>query len=598
MLHRQWITLPSRWTLQDVQAALNVIIAFLCAASIFVLVRHFWVLAARKVTKQKDVPAYSLLSLNTIGETVDVIWLLRHEILTSRYRGLFIQCIFVLFLTVCTLLSGFLARFSTRSVLTIVPELVEGSIASRDTSSLLYNILDVAATYDRLNETQFPPTKLAEFWPDPTVRWRYTDDQWNSSWTMKCSYNESVEVVGTSIVTNNCTNGLWQQWPWLYDNWWDWGLDNDSTAYYHGYRSSGMLVPDQVKSNTTIKDVLMFVHGYEMPKKVLIDNFNITKSMRIRTVAVHLEDLPRNISSVKDDEACHYVKGPIRRASYTSATCELVRDLGNLSSADLYAWGAGPDKVDAKKISDSYIQFYAGRFWRESISNTRMTTITGPELVKFYQAYQVVKETRGTLYYNTSDSKPKVIRTIDVQVRAAQVSLTCIILCGVMALVVIFGLINYWLFLLWNLKDLDKTPQSKLDWMLQTLRTETDSGSKTKARHKLRTSISSSDKWSETVPLTKLDQEAGRSKSTISSITTREVDPDEIAFASPVQLSNHSWQKRTPGSPFWSQTRSSYHPIGGQGEGDEGFSTTSRHSSIVSPTSPYQWDNARRPSKW
>lgn len=33
----KWVSLDSSWTLQDVQAGLNVIIAFLCAGSVFVL---------------------------------------------------------------------------------------------------------------------------------------------------------------------------------------------------------------------------------------------------------------------------------------------------------------------------------------------------------------------------------------------------------------------------------------------------------------------------------------------------------------------------------------------------------------------------------
>lgn len=337
-----WVTLPPDWKLQDVQAALNVIIAFLCAGCVFVLVRTFWLLAARKVTKQKDIPAHALLSLNTIGEAIDVVWLLRHELLTVRYRGLLVQCIAVLFLTLCTFGSGWIARFSTKGVPNVIPMLVPGSLAVRNTSSLLYDSLDISATYYALEKANFSYTTLAEFWPDPSSNWRYNEQQWmNGSWSMTCTYNESVSLPGARTVATNCSDSTTGQCPWLLDFWWDWDLENSAWA---DFSDDGVFFPE---TNDTFKDILYFMHGAEIPTLAVKDGLNLTRYMRVRTIAVHMHGVLRNaLYNSSDHDSCQMLEGPIEQASYTSATCELTRDYGTRSGTDLEVWGASADYGD------------------------------------------------------------------------------------------------------------------------------------------------------------------------------------------------------------------------------------------------------------
>lgn len=340
-----WISLP--WKLQDVQAALNVIIAFLCAGSVFVLVRTFWLVAARKVGKKKDIPAHALLSLNTVGEAIDVVWLLRHELLTARYRGLLVQCIAVLFLTLCTLGSGWIARFSTRSVTDIVPTMVQGSLATRDTGSLYYDNLDISATYYALEKADFSYTKLAEFWPDPDTDWQYNDEQWmNGSWSMECTYNETVPISNAISSGTNCTNGLIQQWPWLLDFWWDWNTKEDATA---GWRDAGITWSN---TNDTINDILYFMHGLDIPHWDEQDGVSLARYLRVRTVALHLHSLPQNPEYDSNDPAsCQVAEGPIQEADYTSVTCALTRDFGTRTGNDLAYWGASADIGDFERVA-------------------------------------------------------------------------------------------------------------------------------------------------------------------------------------------------------------------------------------------------------
>lgn len=542
-----WVTLPPGWKLQDVQAALNVIIGFLCAASVFVLVRHFWVLAAKQVAKKRDVPAYALLSLNTIGESIDIIWLLRYELLTARYRSLLLQCIFVVFLTACTLSSGFLARFSTRSVYIIQQRPVLSSLAARDETSLLNDILDVSAGYHALKAADFPQTKIPEFWPDPNVNWTYNDAQWNSSWTMDCTYQDPTPVPNPKIVTDVCGDGTWEdfsyQFPPINDSWADWPQKANNP--YYDYNFDWISYQD----NGTVKDVYLFAHGVETLEYhvmgVAPDNYTITTSLNMQTVAFHLSGIP---AILDDENPCLFAKGPMQSADFTSAKCHLTRNLGNRTAKDLYDWGSGPDLwYRISRTVSAYKEFWAGRLRRESTANLPVTTIPGTDLVTLYQSYQLTKDTSGTLNWNiTQPSKPKVIRDIDVRVRAAQVSLTCLVVCGVMAAMILIGIAHYWWFILRNLKRLDQTPQSKLDWMLHTLRTESSTVGKgsgyahghinapsidhndpnVKIRHKLRNSVlvgSQADLNSDAVPLTVVTDEDRKGK-TASIVSVHSVD--------------------------------------------------------------------------
>lgn len=64
------------------------------------------------------------------------------------------------------------------------------------------------------------------------------------------------------------------------------------------------------------------------------------------------------------------------------------------------------------------------------------------------------------------------MRTLDVRVQVAQVSLAALIIWGLVALADVLGLISYYSFMFRHGRRLDQTPQSKLDWMLQALREE------------------------------------------------------------------------------------------------------------------------------
>lgn len=246
-----WVSFPQSWKLQDVQAGLNVIIAFLCAGCIFVLVRYCWQLAARRVAAKKDVPAYTLLSLNTIGEAVDIIWLLRKDLFATRYHGLLIQCLFVILLTCATLSSGFIARFSTRYGTIIRDRPTNGTIAQRSTGSLLYADVDYNATLASIQRAKFPMDQLLEYLPDPQTNWNYITEQWNNSWSMDCTFTPVTEIANVRA-TGNCTNKMWSEIPQSKQLWTQ--MPGFSGNWSYGYDRTGW------RSNrTAYRDILMFM---------------------------------------------------------------------------------------------------------------------------------------------------------------------------------------------------------------------------------------------------------------------------------------------------------------------------------------------------
>ncbi|KAK5955696.1 hypothetical protein OHC33_003337 [Knufia fluminis] len=565
----RWISLKVGWKLQDVQAGLNVCIAFLCAGGIFVLVRYCWLLAARRVTQKREVAAYRLLSLNTIGESIDVIWLLRHELFTRRYHGLLLQVVCVMLLTVATLMSGFIARFSTRYGTVVRDVEVNGTIARRNYGNLPFAEVETNLTMFNLQRAQFPQTQIPEYIPDQSEYWEYSQAQWNSSWAMDCQYNRSTPIPDP-VASDDCSNFLWTQTPFVMDNWSGWDFDKDDTYYHSTWWSN-----DQV-----LADWLVFFHGVQYNDGT--DDF--WTDLTVQTVAYYFQG-----SNATVPDECDIGPGDIAAASYTSMTCRLRRSLGNRPTEDLAEWGAYPDAVDAKIQASAYLQHYANRFRRESSRKVNITIIEGEELAMFYQAYVITKDTSNA---------PSAHRTISVHVDVAQISLPCLIACTVAAGIVLFGLFNYWIFLFRNWSRLEKTPQSKLDWMLHTLRKESDDRptSRPDIRKRLSSTMASGAMTSEAVPLTKVatDQKGDRisiqstPSSTFSSMPTPELPYGDDGFETPILGANFS-PGRAPTNTWFPQQYERVSPYARQNSWNAG----SRNGDYnpVQQQSPYNWQS-------
>lgn len=520
--------------------------------------------AARRVAHARDVPAYSLLSLNTIGETIDVIWLLRHDLFSRRYKGLLLQCIFVILITVAALMSGFIARFSTRYGTTIKPVILNGTIAERSTGTLLFAEVDTNLTFTALQEAKFPQDKLLEFLPNDGIKWNYVAEQWsNSSWTMDCSYNKSTPIPDP-VTTGNCTN-LESEFPDITNNYWDW-TDNDD--YSWNWDNAGWRRP----GSNVWNDWIIFTHGV---KYITYDNDLDTQTkMEMRTVTIYLKDVPYN--NTLDSTDCNFAPGKIGSAFYTSCNCMLTRNTTGRTKDELY-YGAYPEGSSMSAEVSAMIAHYGNRFRKEASRAQNITVIEGDELAMFYQAFQITKDTITSAYVN---------RAIDAYLRVPQVSIVSLIICSTAALIVLAGLINYWLFMWRHWKHLERTPQSKLDWMLQTLKRENEDNFD--KRNRLGKAMTSGAEPKEGVPLNRVvhdDHKSVLSTKSSEFLATTPKQHDD-GFDGPILGANFS--SGMPASTWFPQQ---YAPVGQHGRQSSIGRNSSNDYNPIRPLeqSPYMW---------
>lgn len=436
-----WIYLPASWKLEDVQAALNVIISVLSGLGIFVFARLCWVRAAANIAEDQSIKLPSLTTLNTIGESFDVLWLLRSKILSSTYFRILAQCIVVACLSATATLSGPIARYSTKRSHLVSQREVNGNLATWLHNSIGYSNVLWNQIQSSLDTAGFPHEQLLDFLPDTSTPWIYHKEEWNSTWHMTCQTTPITEI--RLFDTGNCTlpkslhteiPGLEAVMPRPYDDgyyyqWWD--------GYYVNY--------------TIWKDVLMFI----VTEKFLdYDNdTGITYSMSVSISSVHLHNLKKQQD---DTSSCDFGAGPIEKATYTRMDCDLIRP--SHIPDDEYA--AYPDCSDIGSIPDAYESNFEARFKQESVSNDPITVITPQDLIRFYQVYHFSKDTQ---------SRKPVKRLLSVSLPNVQLSTAFLAIALLIALLIALGFARYGFFMLRHRKSASLIPEGKLDWMLQSI---------------------------------------------------------------------------------------------------------------------------------
>lgn len=437
-----WVHCPAHWKLQDVQAYLNVVIAFVCAGFIFVLVRLHWQRAAGRVAKGDDVLARHLLSLNTVGEAYDAIFLLRKQLLSRHFWGLLLQSLVILIFTIASLFSGFIARAFSDDAQVDIPHMILGHASQRQLTFVPSTELNVSKTIDDLNRADFPLDQLLDFVPYRTVPWKYAADQWNSSWSMDCDYLPLTTTTDVDA-TGNCSNGLFSELPWITSLWKKAKWDNYAQAN-SGYRS-----------NDLWSDYLIFMHGIHVTGH---DQAKETAtSARIQSIVIHMQNAPWNSSL----HGCTFGVGHVPLVGYTEMTCHLTRKLTSKTEVGV---GAYPDGYDNTGIALAYKAHYGGLIGQQSSKSDDYIAIPGRELARFYQSYLAVKDTSGVIAGTNATQLTNVATTI------AQVSVVCLTVCAFAGTVILAGLSSYLVFLYRHRNQLDSIPQSKLDWMLWSMR--------------------------------------------------------------------------------------------------------------------------------
>jgi hypothetical protein len=427
---KSWISFPERFKLQDVQAVINIIISLLSALSIFVLGRVCWQASSTKIARRKDIALSSLLTIGSLGEALDVLFLLKFHFFS--FTWIVAQCVIVACLTATAILSGPIARYATQRGRIVAEKDVNGLLALAYHNSIASAMVEWNLTHTSLDRAGFPENQLLDFLPDTSTPWNYKSEEWNSTWSMDCTYHGPIQI---SLETTGDCDYLYAEVP---------GLENvipnspDTTTWYS---TGGFYV-----NRTSWKDVLMFL--YEPVYHDYNNDTFLTHNMSITIAAVHLHNLAKS-----SNNSCNFGVGEVEQASYTKAQCNLFRNYGENTYISF------PDSGDAGTVPESYRTYYGQNFKQQSMSNDPIRTIIPQELVRFYQVYMITKDTQ---------SHQPVTRSMSVEVTVVQVSAVFLAVCIFVTLLIIVGIGRYVLFKIIH-PEL-QPPQSKLDWLLQTIK--------------------------------------------------------------------------------------------------------------------------------
>lgn len=364
-----WVSLPSQWTLAEVQAGLQVIIALLCTWGIFAFSRFCWQLSSNLVKRNHAVALASLMSINTIGEAYDVVALLKRRIFLQRYWKLLAQSIVVVSLTAATIVSGPIAKASTRSDYVVKQVSTPGYLATKDFNSRLYANVDWNETYSALEKANFPQDQLLDYMPHTNLTWNFRANEWNNSWTMQC---QKTNITPIAVVDSGVCGNLSVELPatnqfFGYDKYDYWATSWNALFY----------------NSTVMQDGLIMFAGWDW-------NFdaahNITWNMTVYIAALHVHVMRKNNDTTSK---CNFGKGPVQSAAYSMIRCDMQRPKGILPDEKQIAF---PDHADYLALPQAYTANYYDRMVTEANTDQNITMLTPETLIRFYQTYLITKD--------------------------------------------------------------------------------------------------------------------------------------------------------------------------------------------------------------
>ncbi|EEP79745.1 predicted protein [Uncinocarpus reesii 1704] len=434
----QWMNLPSSWSLQNVQAVLTVVVSALSALMIWVTTRTFWRRGAIPVTKEsRTVPILSLLTISSLGEVFDTLKVFKLRVLSVRYLAICVQCIVVVIFSLSGMLSGPIARFSSRM-----------GVEERGQEKIVSALVKWNETQQSLTRAGFPTDQLLDFLPDPSRHWFYREDEWNSSWSARCDFIPATPVELQSTGNRSDTllytqvSGLKDLTPERFHN---------KSVYLGRYQLAAF---EENRGN--YRDVLLFVLRY--PDGWTRANFNWDKRMSFSILSVHMHNAPR--PSDMDGDGISFGEGKIEKASYTRTDCDLTR-IEKMPDDLQFAY---PHTLDADSIVQAYADYYRPNLIQQSIANASISPPSPEELFQFYQVYMITKDTQ---------LPHSVQRVITVEVPTVELSIAWLAVVLFFFCVVILGLILYIVFLFKQRSRLSGIPNSKLDWMAISIKEAT-----------------------------------------------------------------------------------------------------------------------------
>jgi hypothetical protein len=312
-----WFFLPSSWELGNVRAILALIINFLCVVGISVVSYSTWKFGALKLSRpqKSSTKLLSLYSPTGLGDVLDIIPLIRPHMGLGLLAQLIIPGFIIALLSAVAVASGPIARYSTRVGEKVQQTLVPGILASADHSGIGGALVKWNATIDRFNSANFPLDQLADFLPDNRVDWKYSESEWNNSWSASCRWTERTAIELYMMGNTSNTGELFHELQGLRHIFPDEILQD---GYTERYTDAGPY------SGDTLPETLVFVAIQSHPNKSWDEKAEVYTNQlpfHFTIASVHLHNAPANFS----DEGVTWGTGPVEQSWYTMANCDITR---------------------------------------------------------------------------------------------------------------------------------------------------------------------------------------------------------------------------------------------------------------------------------
>jgi hypothetical protein len=437
-----WISLPQSWQLQNIQAALNVVICAISAFTTFCCIRFCWWAGTKRVKSAGHTTLTSLLTVNTLGEAYDIVNLLGLRIFSRRHALLLVQSILVVVFVTTTLIAGPISRFSTR---------IHPQSSIKDTAAFpamkAFDIIAFANDYwtnitRGLDKANFPRDRLLDFLPDTTLEWTFVPNEWSKTWSIQCSSipRTPINITGTGNCSDPNFSSTYQAFPQL------WDVLNISHYESYGIEWSGFWL-----SNVNpVQDMLWFTYGSS------ITNYNnatdVVYGMDISIASVHFHNIYQNLTTPNE---CIYAARPVGSASWIRIDCQLERER-HVPDESLVPY---PYSTEQGNVASALNQNFQARFMMEAATNRTITQLQPEDLIRFYQVYMISKDTQF---------RQPVMRPLTVVEDVPQLSIAFLTIALFLVIVSILAA-SLWCSFFFVHHNASHVPQTKLDWVLHAI---------------------------------------------------------------------------------------------------------------------------------
>ncbi|KAH7386374.1 hypothetical protein BKA64DRAFT_711602 [Cadophora sp. MPI-SDFR-AT-0126] len=448
-----WISLSSRWDLSSVQAALNVIISFVGAVGIWSFSRYWWQRGAKKIIDgNSDVPLSNLVTLASLGEGWDVAAGLRRRVFAPEGWHLLFQLVVVILATLATMFSGPIAKGSLRTSITVQQKKLEVLQATKG-DGILSNMLMANTlwndTIDSLNQAQFPRDELLDYLPPSTVPWTYIATEWNPTWRMACSLTTDKILYNVSGSGNGTFYQPLDAFPAFRDSYDQSWLNQSNFRVETNFNEMTYPGGDpKVFQHTTF--FVLLQSDPQIDDRMYANNETLQLSMSVLH-ARGFQALEHNDMTESGTEVWKPF-GPVTNASYSRADCNITRKSAVLDENSIpWIW-----TNDTDAIIQSYMSYFDYDLEVQVSKRQYVPTISGEDLLRFYQAYMI---TASTLFALPSQRK------LSVLVNTVQLSSAFLAVVILLAVLIAWQATRYRFFLRKYKAELG-VPDGKVDWMI------------------------------------------------------------------------------------------------------------------------------------